>query len=332
MKSVATGVKFHWLKQRQGWKKRILSSREAYKQALDIDADIFHFHDSFLLPWMLLLSFRGRRVIYDVHENYSERILALAFPHCVKRLLTKLWSFFERFCGAKYAGIITTTKSMLSLFEGINIPKISISNAPYLSVLDEINLRVDKRPFTIYTSGTHSDKRNCMQTIEALPFILKRIPAARLIFVGRYFPEDYEYKLKARARELGVENQVEIEGMLPWMENFSRTAQMEVGCVFYEDNVNNRLTIPNRLFEYMYAGVAVIGESFLEVKKVIEESQCGIVINSSDPKSIAEGVISLFSDIPALRKMQSNARKKIISTYAYEYELKKMIDFYKSII
>ena len=171
-----------------------------------------------------------------------------------------------------------------------------------------------------------------MQTIEALPLILKKIPGARLVFVGNYYPEGYEFRLKARAKELGIETHVEIEGMLPWKENFGRTAQMEVGCVFYEDNVNNRVTIPNRLFEYMYAGAAIIGESFFEVKKIIDESQCGIVVNSSDPKSIADGVIRLFTDIPALRKMQSNARSKTISTYAYEYELKKMITFYNSLI
>lgn len=327
-----SGVEFHWLKQRHGWKRRILSSAEAYRKALEINADIFHFHDPDLLPWMLLLSFRGKKVIYDVHENYSERIHALAIPSCVKQILAKLWSHFERFCGAKYSGIITTTLSMQSLFEGIQIPKISISNAPYLSVLGEVNLKVDKRLFTIYTSGTNSYKRNCMQTIEALPFILKRIPAARLIFVGRYSPIDFKFKLEARAIELGVETHVELEGLLPWKENFIRTAQMEIGCVFYEDNINNRLTVPNRLFEYMYSGVAVIGEDFLEIQKVIQESQCGIVVNSSDPESIADGVISLFSDIPALRKMQSNAKRKVITTYAYEYELKKMIAYYNSII
>jgi len=332
VKPVQAGVQFHWLKQRQGWSRRIISSGEAFKQALDIDADVFHFHDPDLLPWMLLLSLKGKKVIYDVHENYAERILALKFPNWLKRLLAKLWSIFECFCGAKYAGIITTTQSMQSLFTGIKTPTISVSNTPYLGVLVNTKLIVYKRPFTIYTSGEHSDRRNCMQTIEALPIILKKIPEARLVFVGKFDPEGYDYSLKARAKELGVETSVEIEGMLPYKENFERTAKMEVGCVFYEDNVNNRVTIPNRLFEYMYARVAVIGESFFEVKKVIEESQCGAVVNSSDPKSIADAVINLFDDIPTLRKMQSNGRSKVISTYAYEHELKKMIAFYNSLI
>lgn len=329
---VEYGVKFHWLKQRKGWKRRIFSSREAFKLALNIDADIFHFHDPDLLPWMLILSYKGKRVVYDIHENHTERVLGLTFPNLVKKTLAKSWFFFECFCIAKFAGIITTTHSMQRIYSGINIPKAVISNTPYLSELCDVNINVDKIPFSIYTSGFHSDKRNCMQTIEALPFILRKIPEVRLIFAGTYFPEDYEIRLKSKAKELGVETHLVIEGMLSYKDNFNRTAQMEIGCVFYEDNVNNRVTIPNRLFEYMYAGVAVVGESFYEVKKVIEDSQCGVVVNSSDPESIADGVIRLFSNIPELRKMQSNATSTIISTYTYEHELNKIIAFYDSLL
>ena len=171
-----------------------------------------------------------------------------------------------------------------------------------------------------------------MQTVEALPTIISKIPEVCLVFAGRFSPPGYEMKLKERAIELGVENHLRFESMLPYKINLHRTSQMEAGCVFYEDNVNNKLTIPNRLFEYMYAGAAVIGESFYEIKKVIEESECGVVVNSSDPLSIADGVIRLFSEIPKLREMQSNARKSVISKYSYEHELKKLIYFYKILL
>ena len=132
VKSMEVGVKFHWLKQRQGWRRRIFSPIEAYKLALVINADIFHFHDPDLLPWMLLLSYKGKKVIYDVHENYAERILSLKLPNWVKQTLAKFWSIFERFCASRYAAIITTTQSMQSLFADINIPKVSVSNYLYI--------------------------------------------------------------------------------------------------------------------------------------------------------------------------------------------------------
>ena len=306
-----SGIIFHWLKQRQGLKRRIFSSREAFKIALNIEADVFHFHDSYLLPWMLFLCLNGRKVIYDVHENYTERILALKIPRGVKFMITKFWSKFECYCVSKFAGVVTTTQSMQEIFKKTRTPKIVVSNSIYLSALSDLNVNVEKKPYTIFISGSHSAKRNCMQAVEALPLILRKIPEAKLIFAGRYFPEEYKSSLNSRAKELGVENKVETEDMLSYKDNLKRTAQMEVGCVFYENNVNNRVTIPNRLFEYMFAGVAVIGESFIEIKRVIEDSHCGVVVNSSDPESIANGIIRVFSDIQALRDMQINARRRI---------------------
>lgn len=328
-----TVIPIHWLKSRQGWKRSILSSYEAYRKALRIKADIFHFHDPDLLPWMVLLSLKGRKVIYDVHDNYQEWILNFTLPDWFKKALSKLWPKAEQFCASKFSGIISTTLSMQTLFSNVQIPKLVVSNTPYLNSLENIDVSsIEKTPFTVYSSGDHSSKRNCMQTIESLQYVKKKIPGIRLIFAGTFSPDGYERSLINRAKELGIEEHVTIEGMLPYRENFLRTASMEVGCVFYEDNVNNRLTIPNRLFEYMFAGVAVLGEAFYEVKKVINDSGCGIVIDSSEPESIAEGIINIFSDISSLRKMQSNGRAEINSKYSYEHDLKRMIAFYNSLL
>lgn len=327
-----SGVQFHWLKKRKGIKRRIFSSREAYKLALKINADLFHFHDPDLLPWMLLLTLRKRKIIYDIHENYNERILTLKVPNWIKIFISKLWVSFERFCISKFAGIITTTQSMQDIFSNINVLKIIVSNSVYMSALHDINFRVEKIPFSVYSSGSHSDKRNCMQTILALPLILKKFPKTKLIFAGTFCPENYKDILMCKAKELGVDTHLEIQGMLSYRNNFNRTTKMEIGCVFYEDNVNNRVTIPNRLFEYMYAGVAVIGESFPEVRNVIEQADCGIIVNSSDPESIANAIIELFADIPKLRKMQLNARNRIKTTYAFEHDLESMVSLYNKII
>jgi glycosyltransferase involved in cell wall biosynthesis len=325
------GVQIIPLKKRTGIKRRIFSSFEAYKKAKKLDSDIYQFHDPDLLPWMWLLSRKGKRVIYDVHENYSERLQNSSLPAFIKVLALKTWIEFERFCVSRFSGVITTTNSMQQLFNGISTPKIAVSNTPYIKVLEGINLDTEKQPFTIYTSGTHSNKRNCMQTVEALPLILKEIPQAQMIFVGRYSPASFEQELNDRAKELGVSDHLETYGMQPWKENFKRTAFMEVGCVFYADNPNNRVTIPNRLFEYMYAHVAVIGESFPEIKRVIEKAACGLTVNSADSSEIANGIIALFKDQKALKRKQKSARAAIESEFAFEIELEKMIDFYLKI-
>ena len=86
-----------------------------------------------------------------------------------------------------------------------------------------------------------------MKAVEALPAIVKEVPNVKMKFVGRFQPPGYEQELINKAAELGVAENFETEGMLPWLENFKRISTAHVGCVFYNDNLNNRVTLPNRL-------------------------------------------------------------------------------------
>ena len=52
----------------------LFTAKDIYKKALEIDADIYHFHDPELLPYGLKLKKKGKSVIFDSHENYSEQI------------------------------------------------------------------------------------------------------------------------------------------------------------------------------------------------------------------------------------------------------------------
>jgi glycosyltransferase involved in cell wall biosynthesis len=75
----------------------------------------------------------------------------------------------------------------------------------------------------------------------------------------------------------------------------------------------------------------VIGESFPEIKRVIEKAACGLTVNSADSSEIANGIIALFKDQKALKRKQKSARAAIESEFAFEIELEKMIDFYLKI-
>src|SRR5205085_258756 len=103
---------------------------------------------------------------------------------------------------------------------------------------------LDKAPI-IYTSGTHSHERDCLQTVKALPEICKAHPGAKMMFVGR-FVGNIKNEMLEQSKVDGTKENLVLEGMLPWEENFIRTAKAFCGCVFYADNPNNRVGIPNR--------------------------------------------------------------------------------------
>src|SRR5690606_14458953 len=113
----------------------------------------------------------------------------------------------------------------------------------------------------IYTSGMHSHDRDCLQTVKALPMIVSRYPDTKMQFVGRYRGNIHE-EMEAQAGLDKTTQNLKLEGMVPWEENFHRTSKAFCGCVFYADNPNNRVGIPNRLFEYMYCGIPIVASDF----------------------------------------------------------------------
>ena len=327
------GIEIVGLKKRYGLFRRLFSSYEAYSKARNIPADIFHFHDPDLMPWMLLLSMSGKKVIYDVHENYESRFYNLPIPSIIKNYLARVYRFVENFIVNRLSGLTVVTESMKKLFKSVNKPIAITGNVVYLERLKSISFEIQKESkFTIYTSGTNSSSRNCIKTIEALPLILQRVPNVTMKFVGRYYPKDYEAKLMQRAKDLGVSKSVVIDGMIPWEENFIRTARAHIGCVFYEDNLNNKITLPNRLFEYMYCGVAVLGEGFPEVEKVLSETGAGLIVDSSEPEMIAEKSIYVLTHPDKMYEMGQKGRKAVLEKYNYENTLSELEDFYKGIL
>lgn len=329
---VRHGVDIIALKKRSGLKRRIFTSIEASRKARRLGADIIHFHDPDLIPWMVMLSFSGKKVIYDVHENYASRIYRKGSS--LRRAASKVYRRLENFAAGRFSGIIVVTETMKNLFKGIKKPVLVVDNLVYLERLNDIDVSSVQKamPPVIYTSGTNSPARNCMQTVEAFPLIIKKVPDVVMRFAGRYHPPGFKQALQKRADELGVADKIIFEDMIPWEENFKRTASAFIGCVFYEDNINNRVTLPNRIYEYMYCGAAVLGEDFLEVRRVVSETGCGVTVNSSDPAQIADAAIKMLQNPESTAKMGKRGREAVLSHYNFDNILPAIEKFYKHIL
>jgi len=327
------GVLIRPLKARKGWRRRLFSSFEAYRAALGTPAEIHHFHDPDLIPWMLLLKAGGRKVVYDIHENYAARFGQWGFPEPFGRLLAAGYGSLERFAVRRFDGIVTVSETMADLYKDSARESVTVRYVVDLPRLEEAVLSFEKPGHpVVYTSGTNSPARNCLQTVGALPAVLQRHPETRLQFAGRYHPAEYDKVLLKRARELGVEEHVQLLGHLPWIENFRRTSEAWIGCVFYEDNPSNRVGIPNRLFEYMYCGVAVLAHDFPELRRIVEETGCGTVVDSSSPDSVAESLVRLLDDPGEVLEMGRRGREAVLAKHNFGADLAGLTSFYGRIL
>ncbi len=326
------GVDIIGLKSRSGIRRRLLTSRDALKAASDLDCDIFHFHDPDLLPWMLLLRRKGKRIVYDSHEDYSVRFYQWNMPGYLRAPLAKVFRMFERFTCSKFQGLVVPDTGIREVFTGKYSRCAIVRNThdlTRLAALTDVPPK-DKNP-VLYTSGSNLPDRNCLEMVRALPMILKQIPDAILRLAG-YFPEGYSDFLRENAIKLGVESHLELLGPLPYLDHFKRSFRAHVGCVFLKDTPKNHNANSNRLFEYMYCGIPVIAENLPGPRSVVEYAQCGILIDSSKPEQIAEAFIHLIQNPEKASEMGANGRRAVMTEYNYEKDFQELKKLYENIM
>jgi len=326
------GVTIHWLRERKGWKRRLFSSIEASIKAVRLKMDIIHFHDPDLLLWIYLMSWKNTKVIYDVHENYSSRFYTRTYlGHWLPKKFARFYRLMELYFINRFNGVIFVTQSMAKLYHHSNPNELVIGNMPFLSALQELANNTGKFAETTFvTSGIISNARNAVNSIIALSLINPK-PSFKLLFAGKY-PEGYKEELKKVIEKYSLNDSVILEGMLPYLENFKRVSKAHVGCVFYQDNENNKIALPNRIFEYMYCGLAVIGDDFPELRAVIEEAKCGIVVDSSDRHALSNAYNRMIRDPGQIQRYGKNGQKAVFEKFNFEKMLSEMIDFYKRLL
>jgi glycosyltransferase involved in cell wall biosynthesis len=124
--------------------------------------------------------------------------------------------------------------------------------------------------------------------------------------------------LEERARSLGLEPPaVEFLGRLPHAEALGVVASADVGTVPHHANESWNTTIPNKLFDYMAAGLAVVSSDAEPPARVLRETGAGLLFRSGDARSLAEAVLKLRAP-EARRAMADAGRQAVLRKYNWE--------------
>ncbi|GAI87564.1 unnamed protein product [marine sediment metagenome] len=88
---------------------------------------------------------------------------------------------------------------------------------------------------------------------------------------------------------------------------------------------------PNKLFEYMSAGLPIAASNFPEIKKIIEKEKIGMVFDPNKPKDIAMVISKILSDETKYDQMRFNSKKVSRGKYNWENEEKKLLRIYAAL-
>ncbi|MCM8808341.1 MAG: glycosyltransferase, partial [Candidatus Omnitrophica bacterium] len=103
------------------------------------------------------------------------------------------------------------------------------------------------------------------------------------------------------------------------------------GMVLFLPEPNHVNAQPNKIFEYMSAGLPVISSDFPLWKEVIEGNKCGICVNPLNPEEIAEAIKYLVNNPDKAKEMGENGRRAVLEKYNWDIESKKLIEIYENL-
>ncbi len=300
--------------------RRIIATRPAH---------IYHAHDFNTLPVGYYLSRRyGGKLVYDSHELNLEAGRLADITGLRKRFLRAQERFLIRRCDA----VITVNDSIAGILEeqyGVPRPAV-VMNCPEAvtlpaenSVLHRKLSLAPKTPLVLYQGG-FTEGRGLRELLVSF----RQVEEAIGVFMGSgRLRED----LGLLAEQLGLSDRVRFLEPVPQEELLAHTASARVGIVSHRaTSLNNYLATPNKVFEYLMAGVPVAASDFPEMARIVRENDVGELFDPDDPTSIATAINRLLRRAD-YQEIRIRAERLARTRYSWGLQSEKLLSTYGSL-
>ena len=190
----------------------------------------------------------------------------------------------------------------------LNSPRFSDYNIHYQPTIRNVLGLKAEVPIIVYSGGV-KPIRSVDTIVEALPCI----PGVHLSIITNNVGE-YVESIKKRARELEIENRVHFLPYVPFFNVTSFLSSANVGIHPIKRYPNAELALPNKLFEYIHAGLPVIVSSNPSMSEFVERNDCGSVFSVNDHESLARQIKQVLD-----RQKKDNTWKNSILSLSQKY-------------
>jgi glycosyltransferase involved in cell wall biosynthesis len=300
---------------------------QVYRSATKENAQLYHLHDPELILIGVLLKILGKRVIYDVHEDYSSSLLSRDWIHArFRSSIVRMAAFMERAGAVLFDGIASATPAIAKRFPSSKT--IIVLNFPIMDELVQNSFTPyrERRPVVTYLGGI-SEARGAKEMVLAVGMLPEHL-GAQLYLAGNFSPAEMEYDIKKlagwkRVTFLGWQSRKNVWALL---------GQAKLGLALLHPTPNHIKSQPNKLFEYMAAGIPVIASNFPLWKEIVEDNGCGLLIDPLDPEAIGEAIQWVLEHPVEAEKMGQRGQAAVRERYNWDHEANKLLAFYQEII
>lgn len=298
-----------------------LTLYRVFKKAILTKADIYHLHDPELLLLVPLLLKHGK-VVYDAHEDLPRQIMGKHWiPKPLRRAVSFISEKIENHYARKVSGIVTATPFIADRFRKINSNVANINNYPLFDEFAHIERKPSEERLICYIGGITAG-RGIFEMVKAMESV-----DGKLLLAGNFSnPAERE-----KAQKLpGWEKVVEL-GFCDREKVMEILASARAGLVLFHPGPNHTNAQPNKLFEYMAAGLPVIASDFPLWREIIDSAKCGFCVNPLEPKEIADAIEWVFNNHEEAEKMGAAGKKAVLEKFNWQAEEMKLLKFYQDI-
>ena len=288
-------------------------------------ADVFHANDlDTLLANYLASKLRRKPLVFDAHEYFT------GVPEIQNRILVKkTWSQIENWIFPKLDYVFTVNDAIALRYHKQfgkemkvmrNIPRKR--KVKRFKSKHELHIPEDKNIIITQGAGINID-RGIEEAVEAMQYLNNIC----FIIIGN---GDVIPHLKKRVLQLKLENSVIFKNKMPYEEMMQYTHHAELGLTLDKDtNTNYKLSLPNKLFDYIHAGIPILASKIMEVEKIVHHYNIGLLIENHDPRHIAHQIETALKE--NLKTKYESSLEKAAQELCWEHEEKKLIKLYKKI-
>lgn len=272
-----------------------------------------------LLPNFLVSKLKNIRLVYDSHEYFTE------VPELIERKrVYRVWLNIEKFIFPRLQSVYTVSNSIAKAYQKkYSVPVGVIRNLPLRKIPGESDYQIkglQDRKVILY-QGTLNQGRGIDLAIRAMEFI----EGAALVIAGDG-PE--RLALEEIAQNPLYNQKVIFLGKLSPEKLKKITCQASLGLSIEQNmGLNYYYALPNKLFDYIASEVPVLVSPFPEMEKIVQEFGVGEILDSFDPKYLAQTINKMLCDTSKQAFWKKNL-KEAAKKLCWEEEEKLLQDFF----
>lgn len=277
--------------------------------------------DTLPANYFAILFKRKNKLIYDSHEYFTE-----AEGLTGKRLKKKIWEKIEKFIFPKVDYVYTVNESIAEIYsKKYNKNVRVVRNCPllqhrtYIKNRKDLDLPEDKK--ILLVQGAYIDPdRGIMEALLAMKYIEHAI----LLIIGS--GRDIN-NLKNTSVKEKLENKVKFMDKMPYNELIEYTRLADIGLTLDKPiHLNYKYSLPNKIFDYIHAGLPVVASKLPEIDKLFNRFEIGMQIPSHQPQLMAEIFQkALYSN---RRDIWKDNLKKAAQYYNWQNEIKVLDEIF----